>query len=635
MIARVQFGSFVVLLACASALAFAATGPAASSSVVVSMTVPSAVTLDTTACRSGVAGTTDFGTVLPGTSAVTTGDCRVRFGSSNDTARLRIGQQDSVGKAAWAYGTGALDTAFDGDSGTGNGRVLVSPGAGVTEIMGMVRQPDGKLVLAGQRGYSDMWVARLLADGKLDTTFGCATPPCAGMASISASSGQDETRGMALQPDGRILLVGVADVDPTAGVNFDGAVVRLLANGTLDPAFDGNSGTGNGVVTLPVAEIAFNAVVRTDGSIVVVGENGAGGGTMTMTALASDGRTVTGFGTSGTVSVVTGSAMGMAWYQHWTLAEQPDGKLVAAGVGSGTGNDVAVVRADAAGVLDPTFDGDSGTGNGLVKVNVTGDDLASGIVVQPDGKLVVSAIIDMSVNYRGALVRLHADGRLDTGFAGTGKAIVPDITNNTESFNEVFLQGDGKLLVLDDSDGSGPPGGLGWNLLRYTSAGLLDATFDGDGILPVPMPVLNVFDDPVAAVAGADGRIIVAGTQGDGGTRGGAVVQLAPGSNIDDYATATNHWTTPGGSLFGACLRDVTGATAAWTVNAGNTCPATTGAYWNPVPADTSIAGATIATTAAPTTAATVDLRFGLRAATAITPGTYVAPVSIEVIAPS
>lgn len=83
----------------AAVCAAAASGTAATSSTVISVTVPSATNLDASACESGVAGRTDFGNVLPGTSTVTSSDCTITFGSSNDTAKLRIQQTDRRGVA--------------------------------------------------------------------------------------------------------------------------------------------------------------------------------------------------------------------------------------------------------------------------------------------------------------------------------------------------------------------------------------------------------------------------------------------------------------------------------------------------------------------------------------------------------
>lgn len=72
---------------------------AASSNISVGLTVRSATEIDADGCDGGAAGVTEFGTVLPGAKAVSSGDCTVGFGSSNDRARLGIVQEDADGAA--------------------------------------------------------------------------------------------------------------------------------------------------------------------------------------------------------------------------------------------------------------------------------------------------------------------------------------------------------------------------------------------------------------------------------------------------------------------------------------------------------------------------------------------------------
>ncbi|MCW2972027.1 MAG: hypothetical protein JWN72_300 [Thermoleophilia bacterium] len=94
-----------VLLSClALACAFACAGAssvqgASSSSSTVGVTVLSATQLDTTGCAPNTAGVTLFGSVTAGSSTVTSADCVIAFGSSNDTSMLRIAQEDGAGRA--------------------------------------------------------------------------------------------------------------------------------------------------------------------------------------------------------------------------------------------------------------------------------------------------------------------------------------------------------------------------------------------------------------------------------------------------------------------------------------------------------------------------------------------------------
>jgi uncharacterized delta-60 repeat protein len=124
-----------------------------------------------------------------------------------------------------------MDTAFGSA-----GRVSLPEGP---EGRGIVMQADDKLlVAAGAAG--DLRAVRFEADGSLDAGFGTA-----GVAQVDAGSGSEQTRAIALQVDGRILLGGEAAF-PT---DHDIVVVRLLADGSLDGSF----GTG-GVVRTGTAE---------------------------------------------------------------------------------------------------------------------------------------------------------------------------------------------------------------------------------------------------------------------------------------------------------------------------------------------------------------------------------------------
>lgn len=107
---------------------------------------------------------------------------------------------------------GSLDATFDGD-----GTATIDFGATADLAGGAVRQPDGKIVVAGStQAAGDVAVGRLNANGSPDTTFGAA-----GKATVNFGAA---TFGfaVALQPNGRIVVAG----QRTAGNDF--AVARLL-----------------------------------------------------------------------------------------------------------------------------------------------------------------------------------------------------------------------------------------------------------------------------------------------------------------------------------------------------------------------------------------------------------------------
>lgn len=107
----------------------------------------------------------------------------------------------------------------------------------------------------------------------------------------------------------------------------------------------------------------------------------------------------------------------------------------------------------------------------------------------------------------------------------------------------------------------------------------------------------------------------------------------APGTGtIDDYAAGVSDM-DQGPSMFGACLRAVTNATADWSVNAS--CPSTDGAHWNAVPASPGVAAANVVHTTGAEPAAEARLRFAVRVDGSIAAGGYAAPITIEVVDPT
>src|SRR5262245_31488051 len=124
---------------------------------------------------------------------------------------------------------GALDVTF----GTG-GTALVDVAGGNDQAAAVAIQGDGKLVLAGtafnsSNNTNDFALVRLNANGSLDTTFGTNGKATADFAGAGASATTDQASAVALQSDGKIVVVG------SSGADF--AVARFNANGSLDTTF--------------------------------------------------------------------------------------------------------------------------------------------------------------------------------------------------------------------------------------------------------------------------------------------------------------------------------------------------------------------------------------------------------------
>ena len=240
---------------------------------------------------------------------------------------------------------GTLDTSFGGGDGIVATQVSVSTDAGNEVIV----QPDGKILVAGYSwggSYTNHTVVRYNADGTLDLTFGGGD----GVANVDIG-GSSYANDIALQADGKIVTAGAYH----NGTDYDFAVFRLNTDGSLDTSFD-----TNGYLTTSFgadSDIGRSVQIQPDGMIVIGGETD-GGATKDFVVARYDtnGNLDTSFG-AGSGYVVTDIAGTADKIEEIKL--QSDGKIVAAGYGMvGGTNEFAVVRYNADGTLDTTFDTD-------------------------------------------------------------------------------------------------------------------------------------------------------------------------------------------------------------------------------------------------------------------------------------
>jgi uncharacterized delta-60 repeat protein len=168
---------------------------------------------------------------------------------------------------------GTLDTTF-GSNG------CATPFAGVGgPLRAMAIQPDGRIVV-GSFASGGFALARLMADGSLDASFGSG-----GQVLSDFSPGASELAyGMALQADGRIVLAGQAD----GGSGVVVTLARHNSDGSLDTTF----GAG-GLVFSGFPGGANAGAVRPDGRIVVAGFS------FLVTRFNADGTLDAGFGSGG------------------------------------------------------------------------------------------------------------------------------------------------------------------------------------------------------------------------------------------------------------------------------------------------------------------------------------------------
>jgi len=123
---------------------------------------------------------------------------------------------------------GSADSSF-GSAGIVTTEFSTTSTATVEEAAYAVVQPDGKIVAGG---YSEkkFALARYLANGTLDSSFGSA-----GKLTLTMGGSDDFVKGLALQPDGKILASGYSK---SAG-NYLIAVARFLNDGSAaQPSYE-------------------------------------------------------------------------------------------------------------------------------------------------------------------------------------------------------------------------------------------------------------------------------------------------------------------------------------------------------------------------------------------------------------
>jgi uncharacterized delta-60 repeat protein len=343
---------------------------------------------------------------------------KVKTAINDGRARAALLQPD--GKLVAAGGTddgfalvrynpdGSLDTGFgDGGKTTTAFGDRYGPGA-----FAIVRQPDGKLVAAGDREdrlSSAFGLVRYNPNGGLDKRFGRNGKTTTSFGADSAA----HAAALVLQPDGKLVVAG--ERVGRSAHNF--TIVRYSRQGEIDASF----GQG-GIVTTTVAPggaYANALLLQPDGKLVVGGfsyRSRHGHASFTLARYKPDGSLDISFGQAGIVATTIGPGNAVVK----ALVRETDGKLVAAGYSANRNSksNFTLARYGEDGRLDSRF-GQAG----IVTTAIgPGRAYANALLLQPDGKIVA---VGHSTEGRNrvlfTLARYTADGSLDPSFGHDGK----------------------------------------------------------------------------------------------------------------------------------------------------------------------------------------------------------------------
>lgn len=352
----------------------------------------------------------DGGVVLTQSSAVAPHDVQVQSdgrilvcGAENNAWRIR--RYDTDGNLDTGFGTGGAVALF-GDTGAttssnraedmtldASGRILVL-GQGFVKVT-----KKGKTTVVGTCA-----LARLNADGSLDTAFGSGGTALLFLANQSYSMGEC----LAVRPDGRIVVAGRVSLT-AGGHSFQSAafVARFLATGAIDTSF------GSGGVTLhdPTSKddvvMPHSMGLQSDGRIVVGMRVGGatGSGLWTIARFQAGGALDSSF----TVSDSTRSLN--------RIAVDGSDRIVAVGKTTGQ-NDLVAARYLANGGADTSF----GSGGSTVVTSSAWGDVVGGLdpLIRPDGTIVVPVQIDPGDWVEATTARFLGDGTLDGDYGSGG-----------------------------------------------------------------------------------------------------------------------------------------------------------------------------------------------------------------------
>ncbi|MCP4285532.1 MAG: hypothetical protein GY792_13925, partial [Gammaproteobacteria bacterium] len=329
-------------------------------------------TLDTTFGSGGML-TTDIGGTGDVASAVTIQSDGKILVAGKDGTDLALARYNTDGTLDSTFGSGGLFT-IDVASGS-----LIDDAVYVTELS------DGKIMVAGtgSGGIDHSFaIVRLESNGIADTTFG------GGDGFVTPYFGEwNGAGGAIMQPDGKILVTGWLK-HLTGPSSSEIGLARYNSDGSLD---------ATGYLVSPGGVGGEDVALQADGKILITGDDGSGNifvfrfnQDLTFdTAFSGDGQVYTDFGGSD---------------DTYSIDVQADGKIIVAG---SNGTNFALARYNTNGTLDTSFSGD-----GLLTTDLGGSDVAYAMSIQDDGKILVAGGDGSDF----ALVRYNADGSLDTTF---------------------------------------------------------------------------------------------------------------------------------------------------------------------------------------------------------------------------
>lgn len=291
---------------------------------------------------------------------------------------------------------------------------------------------------------------------------------------------------------------------------------RLTAQqGSLDGSFADH---GMGIYHIPLdnqsAESEFS-VMQPDGKIIMGGF--LNNSYIYLTRLNTNGTFDNSYGGDGKILFTTDGLSS----RYLCGAMQADGKLV---IGATAASHFLILRFNMNGTADNSFDAD---GKATIAVDAASD-FAKAIAIQPDNKIVIAGMSGIAENYYYSVLRLNSNGSLDNSFDADGKTF---FTVSPAGYDEAaaITINSGKMILTGYSRNTGD---FDFSVVRLNNDGSMDAGFDGDGKLLLPVQP-GSDDRPTDIAVNGNNKILICGYSEDA-TEDFIVVRLNTDGSIDD-----------------------------------------------------------------------------------------------------
>jgi uncharacterized delta-60 repeat protein len=378
---------------------------------------------------------------------------------------------------------GGLDPSFNG---TG---ISQHATFGTVDVFNAVAtEPDGHIIAVwttNQNGTADFLVVRYNPDGTLDHSFVGG----AGRRVIDFSGGNDQAFGVAIQPDGKIVVVGKGT---PPGEDF--CIARMNADGTEDDSF-GTGGQSDINISFGHVDVARAVGFQSDGTIVVAGYSNANSATtgandMVVIRVRGSGPSAgTQLGTTTFIDFNSGDD------QAYALAVYPPGTANADQIvvaGGRFGEEIAKLNTDASLNTQARFD------------YGTADPGATGVAIQADGKIVVSGTTNYGGTDHFVMLRVNPNLSIDQSFGSFGYAKF--VLGGNDQAHGLAVDPFGRFVVAGSSDGN-----LG--VIRVNTDGSPDTSFSagtGGKLVTSGLQVADAIAGNMVALQ-SNGRIVAAG----------------------------------------------------------------------------------------------------------------------------